>query len=108
MTKSILVGLFASLSVAFGADSDIQKALDEALKVYPPGDYRNFVPQIPSQDAHFQIRILNKAERNTTLHETLAVHLGTLLQFDWKPTRLDQTLPERLTDNPFQRPRKLF
>jgi len=108
MTKSILVVLFTSLSVAFGADRDIQRALDDAIKLYPPGDYKNFIPPTPSQDAGFRIRVLKTAERSAALQEESAVHFGTLLPLDSEPTRLYPTSPERLTGNPFQRPIKLF
>jgi hypothetical protein len=49
MKKPILFLLFASIGLACGADSDVQDALNDARKRFPPGDYDNFIPRIKSR-----------------------------------------------------------
>src|SRR4030095_12949399 len=109
MSKSLLLVLLAPFSVAFGTDPDVQKALDDALKLYPPGDYENFIPQIAPPVIDFRVRTLKKAER---IDPELGGSSPSLLRsINCEAKSLNQTVREPLaplTDNPFDRPIKLF
>lgn len=48
MKKLLLFVLFAPISLVCGADSDVQDALSDALRRYPPGDYHIFIPRVNS------------------------------------------------------------
>jgi len=101
MTKPLLLILLAPIGLAYGADPDIQRALDDALKRFPPGDYKNVIPPLLPQKV--EVTVAERFKPAERAHPP-----GTLPWLHQEVNRLNGTIPELPATNPFANPLELF
>lgn len=128
MKKPFFLFLFAPVGLVCAADLDVQNALNDALRRFPPGDYQNFIPQIISPRLHpstkYRLDLLDAMPPSRLSPEEFAEHQKRLVQrleqfrtirifanplsLSAEIQRLTPTIPELPTKNPFEGPIRLF